>query len=114
MTKNQIIAILGEENIDELLHIPSIKYIALRKEMSALKSDIKDIRFKFDTVNDILEVVYCRPYSQNGTLPPHNNYDIKDLNDVSTVFEYLTDVETGELIVDYYSFEGIAVIGVED
>jgi hypothetical protein len=114
MTKNQIIAILGSQNIDNILHIPMIKYVALTKEKSAIRADIKDVRFKFDTTNDIMEVIYCRPYSQTGTLPPHDNYDTMDLNGVSTIFEYLTDVETGELIVDYYSFSGIAVIGLED
>jgi hypothetical protein len=113
MTRNQIIAILGEENIDELMHIPTIKYVALTKERSAIRADIRDVRFKFDTTNDIMEIVYCRPYSQTGTLPPHNNYDTMDLDGVSTIFEYLTDVETGEVIVDYYSFSGIATIGLE-
>jgi hypothetical protein len=113
MTKNQIIAILGSENIDNILHIPMIKYVALTKEKSAIRSDMKDVRFRFNTTNDIMEVIYCRPYSQSGKFPPHEYYDVMDLNGVSTVFEWLRDVETGELIVDYYSFSGIAVIGLE-
>jgi len=113
MTAAQIEAILGEETMDILTHIPELLYIAFKKDRNVLRSDIKDIRFKFDTDNSILEVVYVRPYSQTGAIPPHGNHDILDLGGVSTIFEYMTDKDN-KVVKDYYSFDSITTIGLSD
>jgi hypothetical protein len=113
MTASQIQAILGEDNMNVIAHIPSLLYIALKKDKTVLRSDIRDIRFKFDTTNSILEVIYCRPYSQSGTEPPHGNFDTIDFYGVSTIFEYMTD-ENEDIIKDYYDFDGIVTLGLSD
>lgn len=111
MTESQIVAALGAENMDAYVVIPGLRYIGFSKDKNVIRSDIRDVRFKFDTTNDILEVVYVRPYSQNGNLPPHGNYDTMDLDGVSTIFEYLTEFNGTDVIVDYYSFDSITVLG---
>lgn len=113
MTASQVEAILGAGNMDVLAHIPELVYIAFKKDKVVLRSDITDIRFKFDTTNSILEVVHCRPYSQNSNTPPHGNYDTLDLEGVSTIFEYMTD-SNGDIVKDYYAFDGITTIGLAD
>jgi hypothetical protein len=112
MTEAQIVAVVGSGNMNSLSHIPGIRYVTFKKDMNVIKSDIRNVRFKFDTTNDILEVVYVRPFSQNSNLPPHGNYDTMDLDGVSTVFEYLTDVVTGDVVRDYFSFDSITTIGL--
>jgi hypothetical protein len=113
MTKEQLISSLDESNMDAYVHIPGLRYIAFRKDKFVIRSDVRDVRFKFDTVNEILEVVYVRPYAtaESGKLPWHGNYETSDLDGVSTVFEYLSNQETGETIRDFYSFEGITTLG---
>ncbi len=111
MTEAQIIAAVGAGNMDAYVYIPGLRYIGFSKDKNVIRSDIRDVRFKFDTTNDVLEVVYVRPFSQDGNYPPHGNYDEMDLEGVSTVFEYLTEVGTDDVIVDYYSFESITVMG---
>ena len=113
MTAAQITSILGVNNIGTVnfIHIPTIIYIAFKKDKNVLRSDIADIRFRFNMVQELMEVVYCRPYSKQGTLPPHPHYDILDYQGVSTVFEYLTD-ENNQLLVDYYDFDSITTIGL--
>jgi len=117
MTTVQIIDILGSENMyvsgtKTRLHIPSISYVAFLKDKTVVKGDIRNVRFLFDSTNEILEVVYCRPFSQIGLTPSHGNYDILDLDGVSTVFEYMAEPSTGELVVDYFTFESITTIGL--
>ena len=111
MTEAQIVAALGSANMDEYVVIPGLRYIGFKKDKNVIRSDIRDVRLKFDTTNDILEVIYVRPFSQSGNLPPHGNYDTMDLEGVSTVFEYLTEFNGTDVIVDYYSFDSIAVLG---
>jgi hypothetical protein len=112
VTSSQIEFILGSANMNEYVHIPQLRYLTLTKDRTVIKSDIKNVRFKFDTVNGILEVVYVRPFSQNGKLPHHGNYDTMDLDGVGTVFEYLSDVETNDVIRDFYGIEEICVVGL--
>ena len=114
MTTAQITSIIGAENLDARIHIPEIAHIAFFKDKNVIKSDIKDVRFKFDTNNTMLEVIYVRPYSQDGTQPPHGNYDTLDWDGTSTIFEYLTDVETGSVIVDYFAFSSITMIVLKE
>jgi hypothetical protein len=118
MTTAQITEIIGSANVyvsgtKTRLHIPSINYIAFSKDKNVIRGDIRDVRFLFDSANEILEVVYCRPFSQIYLLPAHGNYDIMDLNGVSTIFEHLSDFETGDLLVDYFTFESITTIGLK-
>jgi hypothetical protein len=111
MTEAQIIAALGAENMDDYVSIPGLRYIGFKKDKNVVRSDIRDVRLKFDTTNDILEVVYVRPFSQSESYPPHGNYDEMDLEGVSTVFEYLTEFNGTDVIKDYYSFDSITVLG---
>jgi hypothetical protein len=111
MTAAQIESIIGSSNMNILTHVPEIMYIAFKKDANVLRADINTIRFKFDKVNNILEVVYVRPFSQKGTLPEHEKYSTLDLDGVSTIFEHLTKAN-GETIVDYYSFDSITTIGL--
>jgi hypothetical protein len=112
MTAAQIEAIIGSENMggSTRLHIPSILYIAFKKDKNVVKADVNDVRFLFNTDTDLLEIVFCRPFSTTGQLPKHGNYDILDVNGVSTVFEYMTG-ENG-LYVDFYAFDSITTIGL--
>ncbi len=111
MTEAQIVAALGAGNMDDYVTIPELRYIGFKKDRNVIRTDIRDVRVKFDTTNDVLEVVYVRPFSQNGNIPPHGNYDTLDLDGVSTIFEYLTEVGTEDVIRDYYSFDSITVLG---
>jgi hypothetical protein len=122
MTASQIESLIGSENMNVLTHIPSVMFIAFKKDKTIVRSAIEEVRIKFDSETEIgngefaniLEVVYVRPFSQNGTLPPHSNYDIIDFNGVSTVFEYMTDLATGEVIRDYYDFDSISTISLRN
>jgi len=109
MTSAQILTILGAGNMDARLYIDDIKYIAFYgKDKNPKFSEIDKIRFLFDTTNEILEVSFCRPYSQNLLeIPEHGQYDQLDYNGIPTIFEYLVDIN-GDLIVDYYSFDSIS------
>lgn len=111
MTESQIIAVLGAGNMDDYVSIPQLRYVGFKKDRNVIRTDIRDVRIKFDTTNDVLEVVYVRPFSQSGSIPPHGNYDTMDLDGVSTIFEYLTEVDSSDVIRDYYSFESITVLG---
>jgi hypothetical protein len=120
MTKSQLIELLGVNNIDTegWIYIDKIDCISFAKDLNTIKSEITNTRFKFDGYTSIgenlkanvLEVIFVRPFSQNGTLPEHGKYDILDYQGVQTVFEYLTNPATGEVLVDYYSFDDITVI----
>jgi hypothetical protein len=122
MTASQIEFLVGESNMNVLTHIPSIMFIAFKKDKTIIRSAIDEVRVKFDSETDIgsgqkaniLEVIYVRPFSQKGTLPVHGNYDIMDYYGVSTVFEYMTDVRTGEVVKDYYDFDSIVTIALRE
>jgi hypothetical protein len=118
MTATQIEAILGASSMDKtvngtggMLHIPSMRYITFKKDRMVLSSDVNNIRFKFNTSKDIMEVVYVRLFSRSGTIPPHENYDAPIDGNSDIIFEYMSDVN-GDLVKDYYSFDSITTIGL--
>jgi len=111
MTTAQITAIIGIENLDDRVYVDDIQFISFGKDKNLTFSEQKRVRFFFDTANEILEVSICRPYSTNGSLPTHGQYDTLDYNGVSTVFEYLVNADK-TLVVDYYGFEAISLISL--
>jgi hypothetical protein len=113
MTATQIGAILGSSSMDTvgMIHIPEMRYITFKKDRMVLSSEISNIRFRFDTTNDIMEVVYVRLFSRSGTIPPHNNYDAPVDGNTDIIFEYMSD-SNGDVVKDYYSFDSITTIGL--
>jgi len=113
MTGAQIQEILGVENLDQRIFFNEINHISFYgKDKNPLFSEINRTRFLFDSTNEILGVSYCRPYSQDlSKLPEHGQYDQLDYFGTPTIFEYLIDVDE-RLIIDYYSFESIAIIAL--
>jgi hypothetical protein len=113
MTTAQITEILGISNLDARVYIPEMDFISYGKDKNVTFSEIKRVRFFFDTVNEVLEVSLCRPYSENlADIPAHEQYDIINHKGKDYVFEYLVDAN-GELIVDYYGFESIMLINLK-
>lgn len=113
MTATQIEAILGAGSMDTvgMIHIPEMRYITFKKDRMVLSSDIANIRFRFDTTNDIMEVVYVRLFSRSGSTPPHGNYDAPVDGNTDIIFEYMCDAN-GDVVKDYYSFDAITTIGL--
>jgi hypothetical protein len=112
MTTAQITEILGVNNLDARVYIPEMDFISFGKDKNVTFSEIKRVRFLFDTTNEVLEISLCRPYSENlADIPAHGQYDILNHKDKDYVFEYLVDTN-GDLIVDYYGFESISLINL--
>jgi hypothetical protein len=110
MTAAQIIEIIGSDRMNVRIALPDITLIAFNKDKNVIFSEVARTRFLFDTVNEILEVSYCRPYSNNlSDTPEHEKYDQYVLNGQELIFEYLTDSE-GNIIKDYYTFNSIRTI----
>jgi hypothetical protein len=112
MTTTQITAILGEENLDSVLHIDKLHYVTFSKDKNVIFPNRNKYRLEFDTTNEILKIYTVRAYSIDGTEPTHGNFDTLVVNGESVIFEFLTDTQ-GETIVDYYSFESIVTIGLK-
>jgi hypothetical protein len=115
MNTLQLTKIIGSHNLNTAGHvyIDDIKYIAFSEQKGYLHSDILETRFKFDTTTNLLEVVYCWPYSKSGKTPAHGNYDSHTKHGTTIVFEFLTDLN-GDLIIDYYDFARIKTIGMRE
>ena len=111
MTEAQIISVLGAGNMDTRTFIDDVVFISFGKDKNIMYEEIHRVRFLFDTTNDMLEVSFCRPFSQNAEEPAHGKFDIIDWKGVSTVFEYLVD-SAGDLIADYYPFSSISLISL--
>jgi len=120
MTMDQITEIIGLDNMatdntDEAdrIYIEAINFISFGKDKNLTFSEQKRVRFLFDRTNEVLEISICRPYSTDGTEPPHSHFDTMDYNGVSTIFDYLVD-SNGEVIIDYYGFESISLISLRE
>jgi len=118
MTTAQLTEILGEESLDTYNEDENKIFISLHdtvfsfsvsKTKYVLSAEVERTRFHFDTENEVMSVAYCRKFSTTGQLPPHGNYDVIDVNGISTVFEYLTS-PSGNIIVDYYAFSSITIV----
>jgi hypothetical protein len=117
MTTAQLTELIGLESLDtysgeDLLFISlhgTIFSFGLAKTKYILSAEVNRTRFHFDTTNEIMSVAYCRKFSTTGQFPPHGNYDVIEVEGVSTVFEYLTS-PSGNIIVDYYPFSSITIV----
>ena len=115
MTKAQVLQVLTEVNDapDVYTALTDVNYIAVTQTSNLLFCRQKDIRFRFDTTNEIMEVIKCRAYSQGDSLqyPGHSHYDEMDNNGVPTVYEYLVDINN-DIVLDYYSFDAITLFAI--
>jgi len=112
MTTAQLTAILGAENLDSVLHIDKIHFLAFSKDKNVIFANRNKYRFEFDTTNEILKVYTVRAYSTDASEPDHGNFETLTVNGESVVFEFLTDTDGNE-IIDYYSFQSIVTIGLK-
>jgi hypothetical protein len=117
MTTSQLTELLGEESLDTYtgedklfisLHDVIFSF-SVSKTKYVLSSEVSRTRFHFDTDVEVMSVAYCRKFSTTNQYPPHGNYDVIDIDGVSTVYEYLTN-PNGDIIVDYYPFSSITIV----
>jgi hypothetical protein len=120
MTAAQIQAILtdiapsSQESSSGYRWFNNIQYIKLSRDHATIAGEKTRSRFKFNTTNSMLEHVICRPFSNNSqVVPSHGNYDIYVDNDVTTVYEYLTNAD-GDIIVDYYPLSAVEIIELRE
>lgn len=114
MTKAQVnytvTQILGD-SMDTWTYLPNAKCINLSKQERKW-CDKKINRFYFNSTYELLECLYIREYSRNGSIPSHGNYDIiTDENGVDVIYERLCD-SNGNLLKDVYSFESILLFEI--
>lgn len=111
MNTEQITEIIGSDNMNERLYIDKIHFLGFEKDKQMVFSDVQRTRFLFDTTHEILEVSYCRPYSQTGQTPVHGEFDTYTVKGKEIIFEYLLD-ENKELVIDYYPFDSLITINL--
>lgn len=104
--KYTINTLLGEP-LDMITPLKSVAYIKISSHECKFP-DIKNMRFKFNTKNELLECYLCKPYSGKieDSWVEGKNYDYFD----NKIFKYMFDPVTLEPFVDVYDFNSITCI----
>ena len=110
MTTSEIKYIINEtlgEAIDVITPLNSVAYIKISSHELKV-SNVKSMRFKFNTKTEMLECYPCKEY--NGEIPSSWKEGIHYDTFNNKIYKYMIDSKTLDVYKDIYDFSAITLI----